>query len=73
MPWEPTTYVRFERAHETSTGVARILTDAGPAFIKPLGNRESPHVLASGWVTTKLAAQCNSCWGLRVVASLRFL
>jgi hypothetical protein len=39
----------------TSTGTSRILTDAGEAFIKPLGNKEGPHVLACEWVATRLA------------------
>lgn len=31
------------------------MTDAGPAYIKPLGNRQGPHVLATDWVGTHLA------------------
>ncbi len=37
-------------------GTARILTDAGPAFIKAMGNRQGPHPLACEWVGTQLAA-----------------
>jgi hypothetical protein len=36
-------------------GTARIVTDAGPAYIKPLGNRQGPHPLACEWVATNLA------------------
>lgn len=53
--WRPTTFVRFERNYDTSIGTARIVTDAGPAYIKPLGNRQGPHVLACEWVGTQLA------------------
>lgn len=34
---------------------ARILTDAGPAFIKAMGNRQGPHALACELVGTQLA------------------
>ncbi len=54
-PWLPTTFRRWERAYDTSVGTARIVTDAGPAYIKPLGNREGPHVLACELVGTQLA------------------
>src|SRR5437763_16922960 len=36
-------------------GTARIVTDAGPGYIKPLGNRQGPHPLACEWVATQLA------------------
>ena len=45
QPWTPTTFVRFERAFDTSTCTARIVTDAGPAYIKTMGNRQGPHAL----------------------------
>lgn len=54
-PWNPTTFLRFEEAYDTSMGTARIVTDAGPAYIKPLGNRQGPHPLACEWVATHLA------------------
>lgn len=54
-PWQPTSFLRWEKSYSTSVGTARIVTDAGPAFIKPLGNREGPHVLACDWVGTALA------------------
>ena len=55
MTWQPTSFQRFERSHSTSVGTARIITDAGPAYIKPLGNRSGPHVLACEWVGSQLA------------------
>jgi hypothetical protein len=54
-PWRPTTFLRFEQALDTSMGTARIVTDAGPAYIKALGNRQGPHPLACEWVGTNLA------------------
>lgn len=40
---------------DTSTGATEVRTDAGMAFIKVLGNRQGPHVLATDWVGTHLA------------------
>ncbi|MBL8829751.1 MAG: hypothetical protein JNM18_22420 [Planctomycetaceae bacterium] len=40
----------------TSMATARILTDAGPAFLKAKGNPQGPHHLACEWVGTQLAA-----------------
>ena len=37
-------------------GTARIVTDAGPAYIKAMGNRQGPHPLACEVVATRLAA-----------------
>jgi hypothetical protein len=37
-------------------GTALIVTDAGKAYIKALGNRQGPHPLACEWVGTELAA-----------------
>jgi hypothetical protein len=54
-PWRPTTFLRFEQPLDTSMGTARIVTDAGPAYIKALGNRQGPHPLACEWVGTNLA------------------
>jgi hypothetical protein len=55
QPWCPTTFLRFERGFNTSMGTARIITDAGPAYIKAMGNRQGPHCLACEWVGTQLA------------------
>ncbi len=54
--WQPTTFVRFERGLDTSMDTARIVTDAGPAYIKAMGNRQGPHPLACELVGTQLAA-----------------
>ena len=53
--WQPTTFLRFEEALDTSMGTARIVTDAGRAYVKPMGNRQGPHQLACEWVATQLA------------------
>ncbi len=53
--WQPTTFLRFLRGMDTSMGTARIETDAGPAYVKALGNRQGPHPLACEWVATELA------------------
>jgi hypothetical protein len=37
-------------------GTALIVTDAGKAYIKAMGNRQGPHPLACEWVATQLAA-----------------
>lgn len=54
--WHPTTFVRFEEGLDTSMGTARIVTDAGPAYIKAMGNRQGPHPLACELVATQLAS-----------------
>ena len=53
--WKPTTFVRFDKGLDTSMGTARIVTDAGPAYIKALGNPQGPHPLASELIGTQLA------------------
>ena len=53
--WHPNRYERFERSYSTSIGTSLIVTDLGKAYIKPLGNRQGPHVLACEWVATRLA------------------
>lgn len=57
--WHPTSFERFEQSFSTSIGTALIVTDAGRAYIKPLGNRQGPHVLACEWVGTRLADWFN--------------
>ena len=53
--WQPTTFLRLDDMLDTSMGTARILTDAGPAYVKAMGNRQGPHCLACEWVATQLA------------------
>jgi hypothetical protein len=61
--------VRFSKAVATSTGPAEILTDQGRCFLKALGNKEGPHVLAAEWVGTALA----DWFGLRTFALARLI
>lgn len=53
--WQPTRLLAVGDSADTSTGVTEVTTDAGRAFLKPLGNRQGPHVLATDWVGTHLA------------------
>jgi hypothetical protein len=53
--WQPTRLMKVAGSADTSTGVTEVTTDAGRAYIKPLGNRQGPHVLATDWVGTHLA------------------
>jgi hypothetical protein len=55
MPWAPTYIRRPDRALETATDTVRVTTDAGPGYLKALGNHGSPHYLAADWVATHLA------------------
>ncbi|MBX3416573.1 MAG: hypothetical protein KF851_03140 [Pirellulaceae bacterium] len=53
--WNPTHLISVAGSADTSTGATEVMTDAGRAYIKPLGNRQGPHVLATDWVGTHLA------------------
>ncbi len=53
--WNPTRILEIAGSADTSTGATEVTTDAGRAYIKPLGNRQGPHVLATDWVGTHLA------------------
>jgi hypothetical protein len=53
--WKPTQLLEVAGSVDTSTGATEVMTDAGRAFIKPMGNRQGPHVLATDWVGTHLA------------------
>jgi len=53
--WKPAEFCRFESGLDTSMGTARIITDAGKAYIKAMGNRQGPHLLAVELVATRLA------------------
>jgi len=53
--WNPTWLMEIARSVDTSTGATEVITDAGRAYIKPMGNRQGPHVLATDWVGTHLA------------------
>lgn len=54
--WRPTRFLRFEESFGTSTGPSKIITDAGRAIIKALGNKEGPHALVCEWIGTEFAA-----------------
>jgi len=56
MAWRPTRIERYLSSAETSTKVARVLTDAGEAYMKAMGNPEGPHALVREYVGTSLAA-----------------
>lgn len=53
--WKPTRLLEIAVSADTSTGATEVTTDAGRAYIKPMGNRQGPHVLATDWVGTHLA------------------
>lgn len=53
--WQPTRLLAVAGSVDTSTGATEVMTDAGRAYIKALGNRQGPHVLATDWVGTHLA------------------
>lgn len=54
-PWQPTKFLRFERGFPTSMCTAEVMTDAGRAYLKAMGNPEGPHALACELVATHLA------------------
>ncbi len=56
MPWQPTTIRRADRIFSTATETVRVTTDAGPGYLKALGNRGGPQYLAADWLGTQLAA-----------------
>jgi hypothetical protein len=53
--WPPTRFVRFVQGYDTSVQTAQIVTDAGIAYVKALGNKSGPHPLACELVGTRLA------------------
>lgn len=53
--WKPTRLREVADSVDTSTGCTEVTTDAGRAYLKPMGNRQGPHVLATDWVGTHLA------------------
>ena len=56
MPWQPQ-YIQFAAsdAYTTATETVFVTTDAGNGYLKAMGNRGGPHLLASDWVATQLA------------------
>lgn len=59
--WNPTRLKEVAVSADTSTGATEVTTDAGRAYIKTLGNRQGPHVLATDWVGTHLAKWFGLC------------
>lgn len=55
LTWRPTRLMEVAGSVDTSTSATEVTTDAGRAYIKPMGNRQGPHVLATDWVGTHLA------------------
>lgn len=55
-PWPPTKFLDFEDTIGTNMGPAKVLTDAGRAFVKPMAEDVNPHALAMELVCTRLAA-----------------
>jgi len=53
--WTPQRLLEVGDSVDTSTGATEVFTGAGRAYIKPMGNRQGPHVLATDWVGTHLA------------------
>jgi hypothetical protein len=54
-PWQPSRILRVVEALPTGSNVVRVETDRGEGFLKALGNRAGPHVLACELVGTQLA------------------
>ena len=55
MAWDPK-YIRFSgNTYTTATETVQVITDAGPGYLKAMGNRGGPHLLASDWVAIHLA------------------
>lgn len=59
--WQPARLLGVAGSADTSTGATEVTTDAGRAYLKPLGNRQGPHVLATDWVGTHLAKWFGLC------------
>ena len=53
--WNPTRLREVVGSADTSTGTGEVTTDAGRAYIEPMGNPQGPHVLATGRMGTHLA------------------
>ena len=55
-PWSPSRIRSVDRALETSTGTARVETDAGSAYVKMIGSPEGSQALFCDWVRTRAPA-----------------
>lgn len=55
MAWQPQ-HIHFAAdAFNTATETVLVATDAGNGYLKAMGNRGGPHLLAADWVATHLA------------------
>ena len=53
--WQPN-FIKYSlNALPTSTGVVRVMTDAGIGYLKALGNDQGPHALAREFIGTSIA------------------
>lgn len=55
MSWQPQSVLFTLRTYSTATETVFVQTDAGPAYLKALGNRGGSHLLAAEWVAGHLA------------------
>ena len=55
MTWLPQSVLFTLRTYSTATETVFVQTDAGPGYLKALGNRGGPHLLAAEWVAVHLA------------------
>lgn len=55
--FQPTEVTRFVRNLDSGAGAILVETDAGPGYLKAIGNPGGPHVLACDLVGTHLAAR----------------
>ncbi|MFW5692723.1 MAG: HipA family kinase, partial [Thermoguttaceae bacterium] len=54
-PWQPSKFLWHEATLTTSMDTSRVVTDAGRAHIKTMGNNQGPHALACELICTRLA------------------
>ena len=55
--WKPKTFIKYGETFSSSSLTARIVTDAGEAYLKAINNPEGIHILACDWIGTKLAEE----------------
>lgn len=56
MTWQPQHIVFAVKTFTTATEAVYVTTDIGKGYLKAMGNRGGPHLLAADWVATHLAA-----------------
>ncbi len=55
--WQPTEVTQFINHVNSGAGTLIVGTDAGPGYLKALGNPDGPHALAKDFLGTHLAAK----------------